>query len=354
MRTSGIRRGAIVGVRLLGLLLLGAGGLLPIARAQTDGSAKLEVTLLDYNGSGAKHYTVVWVTTESGTFIKSLRKQGPTSWTDKDWTSHCQTWTTARNGSTVLDGYTSATATSYAGTNSPVICTWNCRDASNKLMADGKYKFWVQYAENSGQGPVTTGGLLWTKGPAPAAPTYANQGANFANMRVTWTPSTPTPEAPLITSVPLPATGTVGVPYSFTCTAKGTDPITFTAAGLPTGLAISATGAVTGTPLIAGTYPGTITAANGTLPNATQAFSVLVGVVPANIGAIRREGDSFVLSGTGPANGTYAVLIETNLTQSAALRTPIATNRFDSAGAFRFTNAIESGTSQRFYQLRVP
>ena len=56
----------------------------------------------------------------------------------------------------------------YAGTNSPVILTWNCRDASNNLVADGNYKFWVQYAEDSGQGPYTTSGLLWTKGTGEA------------------------------------------------------------------------------------------------------------------------------------------------------------------------------------------
>lgn len=154
--------------------------------AQTDGAAKLEATILDYTGTGgASHYTVVWVTTQAGAFIKSLRKQGPSSWTTGEWANHCGTWNTARAGSTVLDGYSSATATTYTGTNSPIILTWNCRDAGNNLMPDGNYKFWIQYAENSGQGPVTTSGLLWTKGVAAATNSYANQGANFANMKVT-------------------------------------------------------------------------------------------------------------------------------------------------------------------------
>ena len=37
--------------------------------------------------SGPKHYTVAWVTTSRGTFIKSLRKQGPSSWTSSQWGS---------------------------------------------------------------------------------------------------------------------------------------------------------------------------------------------------------------------------------------------------------------------------
>jgi hypothetical protein len=320
--------------------------------AQTAGSAKLEATILDYTGtSGASHYTVVWVTTQAGAFIKSLRKQGPSSWTSSEWGKHCGTWNTARAGSTVLDGYSSATATTYTGTNSPVILTWNGRDASNNLMPDGNYKFWIQYAENSGQGPVTTSGLLWTKGAAAATNNYANQGANFANMKIIWSPAA-TP--PTITSVALPATGTVGVPYHFNCTANGSAPIMFAALALPTGLTINSAGVISGNPTAAGTFSGTITAANGTLPNATQPFSIVVSMVPANITAIQLRANSLVLNGSGPPNGVYTVLVSTNADTVPAQWTTITTNSFDGAGNFSFTNAISSGVPQEFYQLRVP
>lgn len=320
------------------------------ALAQTAGTAKLEATILDYTGSSsASHYAVVWVTTQAGAFVKSLRKQGPSSWTSSEWGNHCSTWNTARAGSTVLDGYSSATATTYTGTNSPIILTWNCRDAGNNLMPDGNYKFWIQYAENSGQGPYTTSGLLWTKGATTATNTYANQGANFANMKVIWSP-TATP--PAITSIAPPATGTVGVPYSFTCTASGNAPITFTAPGLPTGLTISSAGVISGNPKAAGTFTGTIAAANGTLPNATQNFSIVVGVVPASIASIQSDGANLVMSGNGPMNGIYAVQVATNL--MAPQWTSLATNTFDNTGKFRFTNAISSDVPQKFYRLRVP
>lgn len=166
---------------------IGFGVLAADVFAQTDGKATLRVTLLDYNGSGAKHWTVVWVTTESGSFIKTLRKQGP-SITSSHWRNHCSTWTDAKGSSVVLDGYSSATATSYSGTNSPVILAWDGRDANSQLMPDGGYKFWVQYAEDNGQGPFTTGGLLWTKGPVGAVKTYPKQGANFDGMEVAWNP----------------------------------------------------------------------------------------------------------------------------------------------------------------------
>lgn len=125
---------------------------------------------------------------------------------------------------------------------------------------------------------------------------------------MTWTPSTPAAVAPQITSVAPPGSATVGVPYTFTMSATGTAPISFAASGLPPGLQLSTAGAISGTPLAAGNYAGTIAAANGTLPNASQAFAILVGTVPVSLASIRREGSNVILDGSGPPNGIYAVL----------------------------------------------
>jgi hypothetical protein len=260
--------------------------LLPAAGfAQTDGSARLSVAITDYNGSGAGHWTVAWVTTEAGVFIKTLRKQGTSyGWTSSQWTTHTPQWNAARggvNGSQVVDGYTSATATTYTGTNSPVILTWNCRDTNNVLVPNGNYKFWVQYAEDSGAGPYTTNGLLWTKGPAAATNTYANKGLYFTNMSVRWTPNTPPPVAPAITSAAPPG-GTVGTAYSYNCTVSGTPAPGFYATGLPTGLTIGVSGLIAGTPTTAGTFIGNIIATNGVSPNATQAVSIIISAPAGN------------------------------------------------------------------------
>ena len=254
----------LMGFAALGLALAGTASF-----AQTDGGAKLETTLLDYNGSSMRHWTVVWVTKADGTFIKSLRKQGP-SWTSTHWDSHCAVWNTARGGSASgsqsLDGYSSATAQDYGvNTNNPIIWTWNCRDASNVLVPDGAYKFWVQYAEDSGQGPYTTSGLQWTKGPSAATTTYPNQGANFSNMRVTWTPVAP----PAFTSVQV-------------------------------------------------------------------------------------SGNSLIMNGTGPANGTYTVLTSTDASAPTAQWTPVVTNPIGAAGTFTYTTTLDPGASQKFYRLRAP
>lgn len=334
---------------VLGLALLPSA-----ATAQTAGAARVEVTLLDYNGSGTRHYTVVWVTTASGSFVKTLRKQGPSSWTSKEWRDHCQTWSTARGTSTALDGYTSATATTYAGTNSPVICEWDGHDAGDALMPDGPYKFWVQYAENSGQGPYTTAGLLWTKGPLGTTNTFANQGANFANMRVAWVPEQPTTIPPTITSAPPTPAATVGVPYTHTSTATGTTPITFSAAGLPPGLEISPDGVISGIPRTGGRFEGTLAAANGTLPDATQAFAIVVEVVAASLTATRPHPLEFVLAGTGPARGAYSVFGSSSLAAPFEQWTLAATGDFDDQGQFALTNALAGNLPGRFYLLRVP
>lgn len=176
--------------------------------AQTDGAATFQGAIKDYDGSGTRHWTVAWVTYSDGRFIKTLRKQGPSSWTTTHWASHCKMWNDARGGSAgsqAFDGYTSATASDYSGTNSPVIWTWNCRDADNNLVPDGGYKFWIQYAEDSGQGPYTTNGMSWVKGPAAETNNYPDLGANFSSRKVSWVPAIAPVVPPNITAITLNA-----------------------------------------------------------------------------------------------------------------------------------------------------
>jgi hypothetical protein len=75
-----------------------------------------------------------------------------------------------------------------------------------------------------------------------------------------------------------PPGGTVGTPYNFVYAAGGSGSPAFsvTAGALPNGLSLSAGGTISGTPTQAGTFSGTVTLANGTLPNATQNFSITI------------------------------------------------------------------------------
>lgn len=87
---------------------------------------------------------------------------------------------------------------------------------------------------------------------------------------------------PTITNGPPPG-GTVGIPYSFTYTAAGSTPMTFLLSGtLPPGLLLLPAGTISGTPTTPGTFTGSVMAKNGTLPDATQNFSITIAAAPVS------------------------------------------------------------------------
>ncbi|HWI31157.1 MAG TPA: ice-binding family protein [Microbacterium sp.] len=101
--------------------------------------------------------------------------------------------------------------------------------------------------------------------------------------------------SPEITSAAPPA-GETGTPYSHTITASGTPAPTFVESGaLPPGLSLEeTTGLLSGTPTTPGTFEFTVTAANGTAPDATAVYSITV-TAPA-----------VTLSGSGASSGALA------------------------------------------------
>jgi hypothetical protein len=112
-------------------------------------------------------------------------------------------------------------------------------------------------------------------------------------------------------------------------TAAGTYPsaTTFSESGsLPNGVNFSNSGVLSGTPTQAGSFPITITAANGISPNATQSFtlSVIQGSTSISVNTVSPSSEAYgqdgtvtitaVLSwtGTGPAPSASNVVIEGN------------------------------------------
>lgn len=89
--------------------------------------------------------------------------------------------------------------------------------------------------------------------------------------------------APTITSATPPAP-VVGTAYSFQVTAGGSPAPGLTISGgvLPAGLTMSA-GLISGTPSTSGDYTFTITASNGTVPDATTTYTITVGAVAAPV-----------------------------------------------------------------------
>ena len=90
--------------------------------------------------------------------------------------------------------------------------------------------------------------------------------------------------APTFTASTPPTTGTAATAYSsYTFTASGSTPMTFTvlSGSLPTGLALSSAGVLSGTPTVVGTYTFVVQAANGTSPDATTA-SITITIAAAS------------------------------------------------------------------------
>jgi flagellar hook assembly protein FlgD len=179
-----------------------------------------DFTVTDYVPNDATHFAVAWVTKGDGTFIKTLWKQGPVDFADSKFEDHFRAWSAARKGSTALDGFSGATATTYSVPNSPLEITWNCKDADNNLMPDGDYKFWIQYTERMIAGvdaPVT--GMIWTKGPVPFSASYTAEGntgapaggTNFSDQSVSWSVATPF-DSWIAGQVPVGQTGPLQTP----------------------------------------------------------------------------------------------------------------------------------------------
>jgi fibronectin-binding autotransporter adhesin len=76
---------------------------------------------------------------------------------------------------------------------------------------------------------------------------------------------------------------------------------------------------------------------------------------PPRIGGVSLVGTNLVLSGSGGSPGAiYYVLRGPDLTLSSAQWTRVATNSFDGAGGFVFSDPVDVGAPQVFYQLQVP
>ena len=95
--------------------------------------------------------------------------------------------------------------------------------------------------------------------------------------------SPPPTVPPVMTDGPPPATASTTAAYSFTYTASGFPPpiFTVTSGNLPTGMALSVNGLLSGTPSQTGSFTVTVTASNGDVPNATQTFTIVVTTPPS-------------------------------------------------------------------------
>jgi hypothetical protein len=167
-------------------------------------------------------------------------------------------------------------------------------------------------------------------------------------------------KAPAITSASSTAF-TAGSAGSFQATATGFPTPAFSQAGnLPSGVTLSSSGLLSGTPAAGtgGTYPLTITAANGVSPNATQSFTLTVNQAPAITSASAAtfttgSAGSFQATATGLPAPTFS---ETgNLPSGATLSSSGLLSGTPTAGTggtypltITATNAVGSSAPQSF------
>ncbi len=136
-----------------------------------------------------------------------------------------------------------------------------------RLAAGVRYAVRMEYYERSGNAAAT---LSWQAAGMPKTPVPTNR---------IFPPGT---SAPAITS-PTTAIALVGGPFAYATTASA-GPLSFSATGLPAGLAFdAATGAISGTPTAAGTFPIVLTATNA---NGTGAEILTLRVIPAGLAPV--------------------------------------------------------------------
>jgi len=141
-------------------------------------------------------------------------------------------------------------------------------------------------------------------------------------------------QAPTITSAN--ATGfTVGVAGTFTVTASGFPASTFSETGALPGGVTFVNGVLSGTPIIGstGSYPLTITAANGTLPNATQNFTLTVSTVPTAPNITSANATTFKVGTAGSFTVTASGNPSPTFSETGALPSGVT-----------FVNGLLSGT----------
>lgn len=163
-------------------------------------------------------------------------------------------------------------------------------------------------------------GATWAGTPYSAGTyrvTVTASNAYGTSQRVTfiWTVTAATDRRPVITTSPGAATATVGASFMLAFTATNS-PTSWAAAGLPGGLAINASGTITGTPTTAGTYLVTVTASNAygtsdpvtpTITVATMPVPVIVPVAPIQR-AVGYYVDIIVQASNSPTSFTAAGL----------------------------------------------
>ncbi|MEI6348202.1 MAG: DUF2271 domain-containing protein [Bacteroidota bacterium] len=143
--------------------------------AQTNGTLTFTATTLTQNGT-YKPYNImaIWITTSTGTFVKTLKRQAAQR------VQYLTKWK-ANSASNVTDAIAGATLSSHQTHT----VSWNCKNVSQVVVPDADYKVWIEFTEGDYTGPFAS--FTWTKG--PTAQTLTPTNAALSNVSIHWTPN---------------------------------------------------------------------------------------------------------------------------------------------------------------------
>lgn len=177
---------------------------------QTNGTLTFTVKTVAYSSPySPKHILAIWVATGTGTWVKTRKFMSQSS-------LYRQYLTNFKNatGSTynATDAITGATLQSHVTHT----VTWDGKNSSGTLVADGTYRVYIEYTSANATGKLYY--LEFTKGPDTLILTPANQ-TYFQDISLTWVPSTigveTTESVPdLITCYPNPFSGSMQISLS--------------------------------------------------------------------------------------------------------------------------------------------
>jgi hypothetical protein len=158
-------------------------------------------------------------------------------------------------------------------------------------------------------------------------------GTGSATLVITVNPSA---SAPVISSS-LAQSGTVGSAFNYQITASGS-PTSYGAAVLPAGLTLNtSTGAITGTPMAAGTSNVSISATNG---SGTGTATLVITVSPSGGGGTNLLSEDFVSLTTGSESTPSTTELTSNLTANF----PTSAKAFSAGGKVKLGNSTLPGS----------
>lgn len=180
----------------------------------------------------------------------------------------------------VLAGYSTSPTNYQTITQFPVQDMTDC-NAGFTQYAHASTSFLTNITLLPADGSYT-GAAAWAWIDAPAQQ-ISTQPCLSANPMWAFLPRSLTPTVPTLTSTsPLP-NGTTNVAYSYQFSASGTQPITWSGTSIPTGLTLSASGLLSGTPTVAAANTLAITATNAQGSAGPTNFSLTILSIPPTI-----------------------------------------------------------------------